>query len=107
MRAGRIGDGRAAGFEVAFEITGLFGEADEFEHVRITDEIEDARRGFASLLAGVVDGGLFIRRKSGALVEQRADLSLKLALGPVGFEAFVLVEGTLPGIVDPDELQQG
>jgi hypothetical protein len=38
--------------------------------------------------------------RAGALIEERADLPLELALGPVGLETFVFVEGVFPLVVE-------
>jgi hypothetical protein len=50
-----------------------------------------------------LDGGLFVRGKAGVFVEERVDFTLKLADGPVAFEAFVFVKSPLPRDVEADE----
>ena len=89
------------GFEIEFRVFRPIGEASEFENVGITQDIGDALPGL--LRPGALDDGSFVGGKSGAFVEQRADLPLKLADRPPSIQAFVFVEGPLPRIVEPDE----
>jgi hypothetical protein len=44
--------------------------------------------------------------RASALIEERADLTLELALGPVPSEAFVFVEGAFPRVAEPDEFAE-
>lgn len=64
----------------------------------------NVRRCIGGLLASVLDDGLFVVRRAGvALVKERADLALKLALGPVALEIFIFVEdmrGIIPRRLD-------
>jgi len=61
---------------------------------------------FADLEPGggiAFDDGLFVGGKTGAFVEKGANLTLKLAHGRVAFDAFVFVEGALPGVVNSEQ----
>lgn len=57
-------------------------------------------------MVDMLDDGLFVGGKPGALVEQGADLALELTDGPTAFEAFVFVEGPLPRVVDTKQFNQ-
>ena len=93
-------------FKISFEVMRALGEAGEFEHVGIADEVGDLAGSFQSLPAGMFDYGFLVRGKPGAFIEQGTDLALELALGPVVFEAFVFVERAFPGVVEMDEFDE-
>ena len=86
--------------QVAFGVSGPLGGAGEFEDVRVADEVFDGFPGF--LAVGAPDDGGLVRREAGAFVEERADVALKLADGPVALEALVLVEGAFERVVEAD-----
>ena len=92
--------------EVGFEVAWLFGEAGEFQHVGIANEVGDRAGHFRRLLASAIDDRSLVGGKTGALEEERADLALELAHGPVTLQALVFVEGAFPGIVDREEVDQ-
>ncbi len=94
------------GLEIVLRVGSSIGESREFEHVRIADEILDGRGRFGGLLPRPGDDGAFVFRETGALVEETADLTLELALRSSAEEALVFVEGSLPWIVDAQELDQ-
>ena len=91
-------------FEIGLAVMGFLRQSDEFKHVGIADQIGDNRRRVGGLHARGFDDGLLVSRKAGPLVEHRTDLALKLAHRPVSLEAFVLVKGALPRIVEMQKL---
>lgn len=92
--------------QVGFQIVRFLGEPREFEHIGVADQIRDDLGNIGRLLSSGLDDSLLIGGQPGALVKQGADLALELALGPVALETFVFVESPLPGIVEPDQLQE-
>ena len=92
------------GLKIVFRVGRPVGETGEFEHIGIANQVFDGRGRVGGLLARTSDDGAFVFGKAGALVEEAADLALKLALRPSAVEAFVFVEGSLPRVVDADEL---
>ena len=73
--------------------TQVFCEAGECKNVGITDEVGDGAGRVGGLLPGALDDGGFAGGEAGAFEEERTDLALELANGPVAFEAFVFVAG--------------
>ena len=92
------------GFDIALGVFGAFAQAGEFKHVGIANQVFD---GFLRLLrAGAFDDGSFVFGKPGALKQQRADLALQLAHGPVALETFVLVERAFERVVNADQFDE-
>ena len=90
-------------FEIALGVLRQRSQVGEFEDVGIADQVFD---GFLRLLsAGALDDGSFVFGKTGALKEERTDLALKLAHGPVALETFVFVEGALERVGKADEFE--
>ena len=94
------GGTRPPGAERQFGIAQL-GQPGELENIGIAQHLCDAFLRF--LLARSLYHGLLIGGKPRAFIEQAFDLSLKLAYRPMAAQAFVLIEGPLPWIVQADE----
>jgi hypothetical protein len=90
--------------EFVFGVFGQRGQASEFQHVRIANQVFD---GLLRLLSsGASNHGCFIGRESRSLEEERTDLSLQLAHRPIAFETFIFVEGAFERVVDADEFNE-
>ena len=96
--------GEERGFKIGFQVFRPLSEAGELQDVGVTNEIGEGLLWF--LFPCSFDDGLLVGGETGALIKQGADLTTELSHGPVCLEAFIFIEGPLPGIIDGDEFDQ-
>jgi hypothetical protein len=84
------------GFEVALRIAGAFIEPEEFEHIRIFDEVGGLLDDLALLGEGF--DLVFVTTQGEALKEAAVDLALEFAQTPIVGRGLDFVEATLIGI---------
>jgi len=90
------------GFEIGFRVAGVVGEAEEFENKRIFNKVG----GFFDDLsfAGQAANFVLVSAEGEALVERAGDLALELAHAPLVGGSLDLVETTLFGDIDREQL---
>jgi hypothetical protein len=92
--------------QITFRIAGLFGETDEFKYIWIADQLGDLDAGSGCLPSCSFDDCLLVQGQPRALIEQGANLPLKLAFRPGALQAFVFVKCPFPRVLKPDEFNK-
>ena len=68
--------------QITFSVAGLLGETDEFKYIWVADQLRDLDARCGCLPSCSFNDRLLVQGQSGALIEQRTDLPLKLAFRP-------------------------